>query len=162
MNTLNQYFIYENIHEIYYVINVTGPNPCLHVNLSGFIVFYVDPPILIYFSSIFQADTNCQLDWLKDIKEAHGSVEVTSMMQMEAINSDGTFTVGRRASDKHRKDVLLELNDLVNLICTCHYTCSGIAYTCIFEIDKIFVYIFKDNFSMIHYQTFSLCSDCLH
>ncbi|XP_052216221.1 E3 ubiquitin-protein ligase rnf213-alpha-like isoform X4 [Dreissena polymorpha] len=39
-------------------------------------------------------DTNGQLDWLKDIKKAHGSVEVTSLMLAEAINSDGMYIVG--------------------------------------------------------------------
>ncbi|XP_053396010.1 E3 ubiquitin-protein ligase rnf213-alpha-like [Mercenaria mercenaria] len=42
-------------------------------------------------------DTNRQLQWLKEIKKAHGSVEVTSLMQAEAINANGIFTVGKNA-----------------------------------------------------------------
>ncbi|XP_053396012.1 E3 ubiquitin-protein ligase rnf213-alpha-like [Mercenaria mercenaria] len=60
-------------------------------------------------------DTNLQLEWLKEIKEAHGSVEVTSMMQTEAINSDGTFTVGRRAMDRNRQSKPLDVNVLRQL-----------------------------------------------
>ncbi|XP_052243691.1 E3 ubiquitin-protein ligase rnf213-alpha-like [Dreissena polymorpha] len=39
-------------------------------------------------------DTDRELPWLKDIKKAHGSVEVTSLMQADAINNDGVYTVG--------------------------------------------------------------------
>jgi hypothetical protein len=46
---------------------------------------------------ILQKDTNRQLQWLKEIKKAHGSVEVTSLMQAEAINANGIFTVGKNA-----------------------------------------------------------------
>ncbi|WAR07197.1 R213A-like protein [Mya arenaria] len=42
-------------------------------------------------------DTNRELEWLKEIKKAHGSVEVTSLMQAEAINTDGIYTVGKEA-----------------------------------------------------------------
>ncbi|KAL3881517.1 hypothetical protein ACJMK2_027949 [Sinanodonta woodiana] len=39
-------------------------------------------------------DTNRHLEWLKTVKQAHGSVEVTSLAQAEAINSKGIFCVG--------------------------------------------------------------------
>ncbi|KAH3735719.1 hypothetical protein DPMN_042254 [Dreissena polymorpha] len=39
-------------------------------------------------------DTDRELPWLKEIKKAHGSVEVTSLMQADAINNDGVYTVG--------------------------------------------------------------------
>ncbi|WAR07295.1 R213A-like protein, partial [Mya arenaria] len=42
-------------------------------------------------------DSNGNLEWLKDIKKAHVSVEVTSLMQTEAINAWGIYTVGRGA-----------------------------------------------------------------
>ncbi|XP_053396009.1 E3 ubiquitin-protein ligase rnf213-alpha-like [Mercenaria mercenaria] len=48
-------------------------------------------------------DTNHQLQWLKEIKKAHGSVEVTSLMQAEAINANGIYTVGRNAWKKDAK-----------------------------------------------------------
>jgi len=47
-----------------------------------------------------QMDTNQQLPWLKEIKKTHGSVEVTSLMQADAINYDGIYTVGKRACMK--------------------------------------------------------------
>jgi len=34
--------------------------------------------------------------WLKEIKKAHGSVEVTSLKQAEAINSHGIYTIGKK------------------------------------------------------------------
>ncbi|XP_053396356.1 E3 ubiquitin-protein ligase rnf213-alpha-like [Mercenaria mercenaria] len=40
-------------------------------------------------------DTNREIEWLKDVEKSHGSVEVTSFAQVDAINSDGVFTVGR-------------------------------------------------------------------
>ncbi|XP_052807608.1 E3 ubiquitin-protein ligase rnf213-alpha-like isoform X3 [Mya arenaria] len=57
-------------------------------------------------------DTNSELEWLKDIKKAHGSVEVTSLMQADAINADGIYTVGKGAwkgselSDMIVKDII--------------------------------------------------------
>jgi hypothetical protein len=42
-----------------------------------------------------QLDTNRQLEWLKSVKQAHGSVEVTSLSQSKAINSKGIYCVGR-------------------------------------------------------------------
>ncbi|WAR07205.1 R213A-like protein [Mya arenaria] len=57
-------------------------------------------------------DTSRELEWLKEIKKAHGSVEVTSLMQAEAINADGIYTVGKGAwkgsemSDMMVKDLI--------------------------------------------------------
>ncbi|XP_063404431.1 E3 ubiquitin-protein ligase rnf213-alpha-like [Mytilus trossulus] len=39
-------------------------------------------------------DTQRQLDWLKSVKQTHGSVEVTSLAQAEAINTNGIYQVG--------------------------------------------------------------------
>ncbi|XP_052224866.1 E3 ubiquitin-protein ligase rnf213-alpha-like [Dreissena polymorpha] len=39
-------------------------------------------------------DTNLQLPWLKEIKRTHGSVETSSLMDAEAINTDGIYIVG--------------------------------------------------------------------
>ncbi|XP_052242698.1 E3 ubiquitin-protein ligase RNF213-like [Dreissena polymorpha] len=39
-------------------------------------------------------DISSQLPWLKEIQKAHGSGKVPSLMQAEAITSDGIFTVG--------------------------------------------------------------------
>ena len=49
------------------------------------------------YGGYFQIDTNQQLPWLKEIQKAHGSVEVTSLMQADAINADGVYTVGKLA-----------------------------------------------------------------
>ena len=41
-----------------------------------------------------QVDSNRHLEWLKTIQKAHGSVEVSSLAQAEAINSGGVFNCG--------------------------------------------------------------------
>ena len=41
-----------------------------------------------------QVDTDRHLEWLKGVKESHGSVAMTSLMQAEAINARGIFQVG--------------------------------------------------------------------
>ncbi|KAL3881512.1 hypothetical protein ACJMK2_027944 [Sinanodonta woodiana] len=46
-------------------------------------------------------DTNRHLEWLKTVKQAHGSVEVTSLAQAEAINSKGIFCVGTFSTAKN-------------------------------------------------------------
>merc|ERR1712098_936762 len=45
-------------------------------------------------------DTNRHLAWIKVIKERNGSVETSSLQQVEAINKTGTYTIG----NFHRKD----------------------------------------------------------
>jgi hypothetical protein len=35
-----------------------------------------------------------QLEWLKTVKQSHGSVEVTSLAQAESINTNGIYQVG--------------------------------------------------------------------
>lgn len=46
------------------------------------------------YAVIFQVDTSRHIEWLKNVKHAHGSVEVTSLSQAEAINSLGIYCVG--------------------------------------------------------------------
>ncbi|KAL5009497.1 hypothetical protein ScPMuIL_011802, partial [Solemya velum] len=58
------------------------------------------------------ADTYLQLDWLKSVKKVHGSVEVTSLFQAEAINSKGIYRVGFLGAPQ--KDEL-ELSDVLDL-----------------------------------------------
>ncbi|XP_060599995.1 E3 ubiquitin-protein ligase RNF213-like [Ruditapes philippinarum] len=48
-------------------------------------------------------DTNKELEWLKDVVKAHGSVEVTSFMQADAINSCGVYTIGKMALENSFK-----------------------------------------------------------
>ena len=38
--------------------------------------------------------TNEQLTWLQSVKKSHGSVEVSSLAQAEAINTSGIYQVG--------------------------------------------------------------------
>ncbi|XP_068759451.1 E3 ubiquitin-protein ligase rnf213-alpha-like isoform X4 [Montipora capricornis] len=40
-------------------------------------------------------DTSRHLEWLKTVKESHGSVAMTSLVQAEMINSSGVYVVGR-------------------------------------------------------------------
>ena len=47
----------------------------------------------------FQCDTSRHLEWLKTIKESHGSVALTSLVQAEAINSRGVYIVGRQEAE---------------------------------------------------------------
>ncbi|XP_033741838.1 E3 ubiquitin-protein ligase rnf213-alpha-like [Pecten maximus] len=58
-------------------------------------------------------DTNRQIEWLKTVKKAHGSVEVTSLAQTEAINSVGIYQVGRLPDQKW--DQKPELKDVISL-----------------------------------------------
>ena len=41
----------------------------------------------------FKENTNRQLPWLKQIKESHGSVALTTLMQAEAINASGVYHI---------------------------------------------------------------------
>ncbi|XP_060084373.1 E3 ubiquitin-protein ligase rnf213-alpha-like [Ylistrum balloti] len=58
-------------------------------------------------------DTNRQIEWLKTVKKAHGSVEVTSLAQTEAINSVGIYQVGRLTDQEW--DQKPELKDVISL-----------------------------------------------
>ena len=44
---------------------------------------------------VFQQDTCRHLDWLKNVKESHGSVEVNAISQAKAINARGIYHVGK-------------------------------------------------------------------
>ena len=48
-----------------------------------------------------QEDITRQLEWLKTVKQAHGSVEVSSMRQAAAINSVGIYCVGKLQKYRH-------------------------------------------------------------
>lgn len=55
-------------------------------------------------SILFQRESNRLLDWFKEIKEAHGSVEVTSLNQVDAIRQRGIFKISRLQSKQRRQD----------------------------------------------------------
>ncbi|CAG2252472.1 RNF213 [Mytilus edulis] len=63
-------------------------------------------------------DTKRQLDWLQSVKKSHGSVEVTSLAQAEAINGKVTSDVSGRKAEKGKDDVdrfMLILDSVVRL-----------------------------------------------
>ena len=65
--------------------------------------------VLIHFDSSYQVltnalnqdpnlgeklrDTNRHLPWIKNVKERHGSVETSSLQQVEAINQSGIYVI---------------------------------------------------------------------
>lgn len=55
-------------------------------------------------SILFQRESNRLLDWFKEIKEAHGSVEVTSLNQVDTIRQRGIFKISRLQSKQRRQD----------------------------------------------------------
>ncbi|XP_052062680.1 E3 ubiquitin-protein ligase rnf213-alpha-like isoform X2 [Mytilus californianus] len=58
-------------------------------------------------------DTKRQLDWLQSVKKSHGSVEVTSLAQAEAINGKGIYQVGNIQKKTFLK--IPELTDVLEL-----------------------------------------------
>ncbi|XP_063441660.1 E3 ubiquitin-protein ligase rnf213-alpha-like [Mytilus trossulus] len=58
-------------------------------------------------------DTTRQLDWLQSVKKSHGSVEVTSLAQAEAINGKGIYQVGNIQKKTFLK--IPELTDVLEL-----------------------------------------------
>ena len=63
-----------------------------------------------------QIGTNEQLPWLKDIKEAHGSVEVTSLMQAGLINTVGVYIVGRLAWKQADTGLVVSVLNLIYIL----------------------------------------------
>ncbi|XP_022806308.1 E3 ubiquitin-protein ligase rnf213-alpha-like [Stylophora pistillata] len=63
-------------------------------------------------------DTSRHLDWLKTVKESHGSVAMTSLVQAKTINSSGVYVVGyldttKDPSPEHGKR--LSFKDVIRL-----------------------------------------------
>jgi hypothetical protein len=50
-------------------------------------------------------ETNRGLSWLKQIKDSHGSVSVTTRAQVEAINSSGIYFIADSENTKYIKHV---------------------------------------------------------
>ena len=42
---------------------------------------------------VFQRDTARHLEWLKTVKESHGSVELSSLSLASSINTKGTYVI---------------------------------------------------------------------
>ncbi|CAG2226871.1 RNF213 [Mytilus edulis] len=61
-----------------------------------------------------QLESTCQqLEWLKIVEQSHGSVEVTSLAQAEAINSSGIYHIGVLPNKTEQQQ--LELSDVLEL-----------------------------------------------
>ena len=54
---------------------------------------------IFYFKELTQKN----LSWLKQIKESHGSVALTTMVQVEAINSCGIYYIADEEKEKENK-----------------------------------------------------------
>ena len=57
--------------------------------------------LTVYF--LFKLSTKRGLPWLKQIKESHGSVAITTMVQIEAINSTGIYYIAYSEKSKDIK-----------------------------------------------------------
>jgi hypothetical protein len=68
----------------------------------------------------FKVLTTRDLTWLKQIKESHGSVALTTMVQVEAINSSGIYYIADSEKAKESKHVdngvKLCIENLVSLV----------------------------------------------
>jgi hypothetical protein len=66
----------------------------------------------------FKVLTRQGLAWLKQIKESHGSVALTTMVQVEAINSSGIYYIAdsKKAKESKQVDNGVKLC-LENLVC---------------------------------------------
>ena len=56
-------------------------------------MYYYFYCVYCLFSFYLKEHTNRQLSWLKQIKESHGSVALTTLMQAEAINTSGVYHI---------------------------------------------------------------------
>ena len=54
----------------------------------------------MYVQTSRQIETDRQLEWLKGVKESHGSVAMTSLMWAKAINARGVYEVGCLSSEE--------------------------------------------------------------
>ena len=54
---------------------------------------------------LLKKSTKQDLPWLKQIKESHGSVAITTMLQVEAINSSGIYYIADSEKSKDIKDL---------------------------------------------------------
>ena len=69
---------------------------CTSRNLTSGTKYVIDTWVLCF----LQYDTNRHLEWLKTVKESHGSVAMTSLVQAKTINSSGVYLVGHLDTEK--------------------------------------------------------------
>ena len=62
-------------------------------------------------------DTSRHLEWLKTVKESHGSVAMTSLVQAKTINSSGVYVVGHLniKSGSTEQGRQLSMNNVIQL-----------------------------------------------
>jgi len=60
---------------------------------------------IYYFLFFLKRDTSRHLDWIKNVKDFHGSGVMSSFRQVEAILSHGTLTIGRLDSSDGELDI---------------------------------------------------------
>ena len=66
--------------------------------------------------SLFKVSTMQSLSWLKQIKESHGSVALTTMAQVKAINSFGVYYIADSKTTKDSSGLELHIENLVSLV----------------------------------------------
>lgn len=52
--------------------------------------------------SLFQCDSSRHLEWLKTVKDSHGSVELSSLSLASAINTNGVYVISAQNRKKVR------------------------------------------------------------
>lgn len=90
----------------------------------------------------FQRGTYENLDWLKSVKKSHGSVEVNSLCQAEAINAGGVYVVGYPEADTSTKKLVrkkirsFKLHDNYKHILSCLLYHLYLTTTCTVGIQR--------------------------
>ena len=87
---------------------------------------------------LLQVDSNRHLEWLKTIQKAHGSVEVSSLAQAEAINSGGVFSCG----------YVWKVQDDLVLVRVQHFFENEHSINRMFQELQIFKYLDRTVYSM--------------
>lgn len=62
-----------------------------------------------------QKDTSYHLEWLKEVKDSHGSVATSSLMEAKAINEKGEYRVGCLSEDGKASVETLTLDAVIEL-----------------------------------------------
>ena len=52
-----------------------------------------------------QEDTKRNLEWLKEVKDSHGEVEVNAVSQASRVNARGIYNIGHLATIENRQRV---------------------------------------------------------
>ena len=80
---------------------------------------------------MFQVDTARHLEWLKTVKESHGSVELSSLSLASSINTKGTYVISAR--NVKRVNNCIKMNALptlaaLSLVCMVYDAVIGKTY----------------------------------